>query len=309
MMADARQIIPGTTYFLTRRCSERRYFLRPDGFIVRAFLFILGCALQRYNVSLVACCVMGNHWHAVVVDWDGKLPRFTAMVHRLVAKCTNVFRNRWEAMWASSSYSAIPLHTADDVIDKIVYTLANPVRAGLVAKVEEWPGLLLGPQNGLTIVHQAAKPNRFFRKKSRTIPGATSIQLVKPPPLDHVSEEDYVAWVAGRLSHRVDEVAVELENEDRVVLGAEAVLEVDPNSAPSSWEPKRTLDPKIIARDTALRIQLIAIRQAFLSAYRRARIRWCNGNRRVQFPAGTYLMKHLHRADCASPCIEELLAA
>jgi len=72
-------------------------------------------------VEIHAAVCMCNHWHAVVTDPDAKLPRFLAMTHRLVSKCVNVFRGRWESMWSSERYSAIPLLTADDVLDKIIY--------------------------------------------------------------------------------------------------------------------------------------------------------------------------------------------
>ena len=308
-MADARQILPETTYFFTRRCSERRYFLRPDGFIVKAFLFVLAFALKRYGVDLVACCVMGNHWHAVLVDHHGKLPRFAAMVHRLVAKCTNAFRGRWEAMWSAQRYSAIALHSAEDTIDKIVYTLINPIRASLVATVEDWPGLIIGPHLGLDIVHKADKPNRFFRKKSRTIPTSASFELVKPPTLSDLSDEEYVELIISRLAEREREIAEELENEGRSVMGAEAVLAVDPNSAPSTWEPKRDRNPQVIAQDKALRLRLIQLRLEFLAAYHQARDLWRRGKRRTKFPAGTYWMKHFYRVHCAEHCEHQALAS
>lgn len=306
-MAEARQVVPGTTYFLTRRCSERRYFLRPDGFVTRAFLFILALALKRYGVRLLAACVMGNHWHAVLYDPEGKLPRFAAMVHRLVAKCINCFRGRWEAMWSSERYSAIALHTVDDIIDKVVYTLANPVRAGLVAKADDWPGLLIGPHNTLAATYEAAKPDRFFRKKSRRIPMSACLRPVKEGLIAELSDEDYVGRVADRLAERQREVARELAAEGRDVMGADAVLEVDPNSAPTSWEPKRNLNPRIVARDTALRVRLIALRQAFLEAYAGSRDRWRKGRRQTTFPAGTYWMKQFHGVRAAEPTPVELL--
>jgi hypothetical protein len=35
------------------------------------------------------------------------------------------------------------LSEAQDVIDKIVYTVCNPVAAELVAKADQWPGLVV----------------------------------------------------------------------------------------------------------------------------------------------------------------------
>ena len=135
---------------------------------------------------------MSNHWHAVVYDPEGKLPRFCAWVHLMVAKVTNAFRGRWENMWAAEKYSAIPLHTLEDVIGEIAYTVLNPTEAGAVDHPDKWPGLLLSPHTGLETTHSAAKPNKFFRKKSRKIPGRSSLKLIKPPHAAHLTDEEYV---------------------------------------------------------------------------------------------------------------------
>ena len=308
-MSKARQVLPGTTYFLTRRCSERRFFLRPDGFIVKAFLFVLAMAAKRYGVEIHCAVTMSDHWHAVVTDVHAKLPRFVGFVHLLVAKCVNVFRGRWENMWSSERYSAIPLHSADDVLDKIVYCLANPVRAEQVPTADQWPGLLLGPHHGLDKAYGATKPNRFFRKKSRRIPGYARILLTKPAVLAHLSDDEYVELVAQRLAEREAEIAAELDSEGREFAGIETVMNRDPFSTAKSWEAKRVRDPQVAARDKELRIHLIEARQAFLEDYQRARDKWRRGRRRTAFPAGTYWMRVFFNVRCAQPTEEPVLIA
>lgn len=297
-MSKARQVLPGTTYFLTRRCSERRFFLRPDGFIVRAFLFVLAMAAKRYGVEIHTAVVMSDHWHAILTDVDAKLPRFVGYVHRLVAKCVNVFRGRWENMWASEPYSAIPLHSAEDVLDKLVYCLANPVSAGQLPEADQWPGLLLGPHNGLEHTYGAKKPNRFFRKKSRKIPGYAQLQLTKPEVFTHLSDDEYVELVAQRLADREAEVVAEFAAEGREFAGVEAVMNRDPFSCATSGEAKRVLNPQVAARDKELRIHLIQAHQAFLEDYERARDAWRRGKRRTLFPAGTYWMRVFFNVRC-----------
>ena len=36
-MSHARRVLPGTTYLVTRRCSERRFFLRPDALVNQVY--------------------------------------------------------------------------------------------------------------------------------------------------------------------------------------------------------------------------------------------------------------------------------
>ena len=76
-MTMPRQILPGSTWLVTRRCSERRFFSRPDRFVVRAFLYCLGYAARLFGVQLHGFVVLSNHWHAVVTDPRAVLPRDT----------------------------------------------------------------------------------------------------------------------------------------------------------------------------------------------------------------------------------------
>ena len=49
-MTLARQVVPGREYMIARRCSERRFFLRPDAETDNAFIYCLALAAIRANV-------------------------------------------------------------------------------------------------------------------------------------------------------------------------------------------------------------------------------------------------------------------
>jgi REP element-mobilizing transposase RayT len=48
---------------ITRRCSERRFFLRPDALVTQIFLYCLGTAAAMFGVQLHAFVAMSNHYH------------------------------------------------------------------------------------------------------------------------------------------------------------------------------------------------------------------------------------------------------
>ena len=72
-MTQPRQILPGTTYFVTRRCAEQRFFLKPSPLTIQIFSFCVGMAAKLHNIEIHAACTMSNHWHAVLTDTDGNL--------------------------------------------------------------------------------------------------------------------------------------------------------------------------------------------------------------------------------------------
>ena len=57
-----------------------------------------------------------------------------------IAKCMNVVLGRWGVFWEPESYSGVQLIEDQDVLEKMLYTLVNPVEAGLVRWGDEWPG-------------------------------------------------------------------------------------------------------------------------------------------------------------------------
>jgi putative transposase len=62
-MTAPRQVLPGTTYLVTRRCSQRQFLLRPSRQTNQLFGFLLAVAAQRFHVDVHAFCVMSNHVH------------------------------------------------------------------------------------------------------------------------------------------------------------------------------------------------------------------------------------------------------
>ncbi|ABS26525.1 protein of unknown function DUF1568 [Anaeromyxobacter sp. Fw109-5] len=118
-MTAPRQVLPGTTYLVTRRCAQRQFLLRPSAVVNEVFLYVLAVAAERFGVLVHAFCVLSNHFHLVVTDPDAQLPAFEQYLDSLVARALNASLGRWEAFWAPSSYSAVALVSPEDVLDSL----------------------------------------------------------------------------------------------------------------------------------------------------------------------------------------------
>ena len=64
-MTAPRQRLRGSTYLVTRRTSQRQFFLRPSEHTNQTFAFLLAVATQLYGVQLHAYCVLSNHCYGV----------------------------------------------------------------------------------------------------------------------------------------------------------------------------------------------------------------------------------------------------
>lgn len=292
-----RRVLPGTTSFVTRRCSERRFFLRPSRATNEIVLYVLAVMAQRYQVLVHAFCVLSNHLHLVVTDVEGRLPDFMRDLNSLVARAVNASLGRFEGFWADDgSYSAVEPLTSSDVLGKIAYVLANPVAAGLVKGGADWPGLWSAPEQIGTTKLIVRKPKRFFDPKGY-LPEAVELELTVPPGF--ASAEEFRAQLTAELRALEEEAQRKIAAEGRRFLGAARVLAQNPFARPSPGEPRFELKPRIAARNKWKRIEGLLRLRSWEQQYQAARTRWCAGVRDVLFPAGTWLMRVLHGAQCA----------
>jgi REP element-mobilizing transposase RayT len=290
-MTDPRQVIPGATYLVTRRCTQRHFLLKPCKIVNEVFLYVLALAAERYDVRIHAFCVLSNHCHIVLSDPHARLPAFQQYLDGLVAKALNAFYGRWENFWAPDTYSAVKLGSTGDILDKITYVLANPVAAGLVRHGRQWPGLWSAPEQlGTTI--EVCRPQHFFNAKG-TLPEKASLKLSRPPGFQ--STDALRKALADALAEREQQAARERNGG---FLGVAKVLAQDPAGRPRTAEPRRGLNPRVGAHDKWKRIELLQCLVDFLRAYRNAWLARRQGRMKTVFPYGTYQLRVLHGAPC-----------
>jgi REP element-mobilizing transposase RayT len=288
-MTLPRDIHPGRVYMLSRRCVQRQFLLRPDDITNEIFLYCLAVSAERFNIGIIAVTAMSNHYHAVVHDPDAVLPRFLELFHVLMARALNSHRNRWENFWAAEQANFNYCVEQGDVLDKTVYTLANPVSANLVDKVANWPGVSsMGWLDGKAI--QVQRPRRFFSSRG-SMPRSVSLKLIVPPRYDG----DRTTWadeVRARVADAEQSAAAYRAKTGTKVVGRKNILAASPYDRPRTEEIRRTLRPLIAAKNPCARISAIRALQEFRRLYRKARAAFCAGLRDVLFPKGTFGLLH-----------------
>ena len=130
-----RQVLPRQFYLITRRCVQRQFLLRPDAATNNAFLYCLIHAALRSEIDVMLPCAMSNHYHVVIYDRVGRYPEFIEHFHKLQARSQNALHGRWENLWSSEQTCVVQLVDREAVMDKLVYTAANPVADHLVDRV------------------------------------------------------------------------------------------------------------------------------------------------------------------------------
>jgi REP element-mobilizing transposase RayT len=285
----------GTTYMITRRCSERRFFLQPTPLVSQVYGYLLAVAGARTGVLLHAVCVQGNHTHVIATDPDKRIPAFYEYLHGLVARHLNASRGRWEAMWASEETTRVRLEDVGAVIDETVYTLCNPVSSHLVERASDWPGLRMWWADEPVVIE---RPEGFFSDDT-SLPDEVTLRFVPPLALAGLDGDDGVGRLRRALDEREDQIRRKAFVLKRSFLGLRALADQHWSESPESFARRRGLRPRVATKNKWRRIAAIQRDRAFVATYAACRERWLAGDRDIEWPPGTYKMRVVHRAACA----------
>ena len=132
----ARNVFPGIPHHITQRGNRREdiFFSEEDRLI---YLQWLAEYCQKHKVEILAYCLMTNHIHLILKpsNEDG-LQRVLKPLHMRYAQRVNK-ANGWKGhLWQGRFFSS----ALDESYtwSAIRYVERNPVRAGMVAKAEEY---------------------------------------------------------------------------------------------------------------------------------------------------------------------------
>jgi len=282
-MRPLRHLPPNTSWFVTSRCLQAQYLLRPDEQMTKRFGYWLGRALKRYpGIELFAAVQMSNHFHLVLKDASSELASFMGYFEANLAKAVNQLRKRSGTVF-HRRYSAEPILDEAAFDDRILYTVMNPVRAGLVRTHERWPGVLLWAKNEPTThVFQWFDEAKHDRHRKLRILHPIQEYLRKT----NINVASFPNEEALRCAIKEEEERTRQVRKGLGVLGIRKILKQDPCSAPDS--PKKSPRPKchttcdVLRR--AFREQMTALRDAYCevsAAFRR-------GNSNAAFPIHTF---------------------
>ena len=128
---------PGAIYHVTTR-GDRHEQIFADDDDRRRLLDVIAKGVLRLKAEVLAFCLMGNHYHLVVRTGQANLSRlmrhingeYTQAFNRRHVLCGHLFQGRFKAILVDSESYFMELCR---------YVELNPVRAGLVRSVDEWP--------------------------------------------------------------------------------------------------------------------------------------------------------------------------
>ena len=283
---------------VTRRVAQRQFLLKPTPESKDSVRYCFHRAAKVYGIEIHALTVLDNHYHAILTDCHGELPKFMAWVDREIAHCVNEIYDRSENLWSVDHYSSVVLHDAEAVIGKLEYLFCNVVAALLVRDYRDWHGVRSTPADWDGRVQKAVRPKvRFSQRDKRW--AEVEVRYTIPPALRDRDPDELIAEMQRRIEARQREIVAEAKRNGRSFVGTARLEKLSPFDYPKSPRKKGKLNPTFAAGTPEGQRRARAMLKHFRSAYREALSKWRNGQSCV-FPAGCYWLARFANV-CVAP--------
>jgi hypothetical protein len=125
------------------------------------------------------------------------------------------------------------------------------------------------------------------------MPKEALLELARPPGFGDMDDDALAAIIEQAVLRREAHFRDKHRREGRAFLGRRQIRKQSVFDAPASSAPRRTMSPRVAAKNKWRRIEVLQRLDAFLNDHRAALAMWRAGFRDVVFPRGTYAMRQL----------------
>ena len=280
-------------YFVTNRCFQAQFLLRPSKRVNAIILGLLAKYAEEYDIEIFGFVFMSNHFHLLLRARKLNLSRFMGVFQSVLTRELNRLFDRDDTIFPRRFTSPEVLDD-ESMWEKMHYMMNNPCLSNLVDHPDKWPGISSWQ------IHKSGEPmvgrvlnreklRRLRRKDPNThVSEAYDFYVLDTTPLPlqeglERSEQDQ------RLVDMVEERAEELQRQRKEAgipcVGAEAIKSQHWSHTPDS--PKKSNCPLCICADPITRKEHRKAYRATLDRYRKAMSRYRANKANPGFPPGT----------------------
>ena len=136
MSRPLRLEFPDALYHLTSR-GDRREDIYEDDVDRRTFLDVLSSVIGQFNWTCYAYCLMSNHYHLLIQTPDANLSKGMRQLNGVYTQAYNRRHNKTGHLF-QGRYKSILVDEDNYLLELSRYIVLNPVRAGMVKRVDQW---------------------------------------------------------------------------------------------------------------------------------------------------------------------------
>jgi hypothetical protein len=277
---------------VTSRYRDSRLYTPPDPIIVAAFLTIVAKFAKKYDICILAFCLMGSHDHLIPIDRypdrPSKVPLFKQQVHAAMGKFLQYYWDLPDDPVYSTRVAGqlFPILDLERLFEKIAYVEVNPLEAGLVDSIDELPAGTVSTRSMMYESLKVKRPDVWFR--ANRWDEEAEIKLEVPEwylEREGLTLEEFYERSKQEVTREKMRIAAERRKSGLKALGLKRLLEATPYEARK--DERSTERVLFTGNDPATNARHWVRYRRFLRAYRRAKESVQNGNRDALFPYGT----------------------
>ncbi len=284
------------------KCVDDQFHLAPTPEARMLIMLFLAKMQELHDVEIIGFVFMGNHFHLIVRLRGTRLAEVMQNFKAGLAKAMNKVLGRRGTFWMER-YDDDALLDDAAIATKLHYLHANPLRAHLVERIEDFPGVSSWQAyaknlDSLTETYfdEAAWRQAGSHEAERAdFTRTATVKIGRPPSWHGLSvRERRAATNACVATMRREErtMAAERERARTTVPSPSSIVTRDPRSRPQ--RPKRAPKRKWASGTPE---QVAAFREAYremLVVYRAASLRFRETGVLGPFPEGTYPPRIMH---------------
>jgi putative transposase len=310
-----RIVVRGGTYAVTRRCVCRKAFLgwwHPE--VDDVFFWCLALMARKCGVCLHHAVRVGSHYHLTFTLTRPNLGDFLQRLNHQLSCALNKLLEREghespRELFDARGTHAMRLMDAEAQLAHIVYERGNVVDAGLAETCDGVPGrtLDMGLWKGAGVALK--RPTVHFP------PGEEVLRLEAPPLLYRAFGGDLDALVHHERKLEEEAARAIRARRKRRARTPDEVRSIDPWDEPLTPRERRGgrvpsfKTGRVGVAGKEARIRGATEVRSFREMHAAANGRWCEGDRDVSYPHGTYEMRRFHGARVAAPAPDAWVSA
>ena len=282
--------------FGTSKTSKAALWFVNNRKLEQNILAYLAKYQEKYNVTLYAFVMQGNHYHLLAKFNDCNRAAFYRDFNARIAELVRKFAPGFEeGALFSRRYSeqAIPLN--EDVEERFFYCALQPVLAGLCKKISEYPGYnscfdaIQEVERKFTVTDWA-KFNSYKRfNKQVNIEDFQTVHTLKfsrLPGSESLSRKEYRNLLFSKLEEKRKSVVSRI----KTFLGPEKLKRVRPGERPKKTKKSHRFShrPLVLTGCRQAKKQFLEWYFATYASFKKATVKYLLGENGTAFPPRTY---------------------
>ena len=287
--------------FITSRCRNSELWFANNKKLETKILTATAKYSNRYNISLYAFCIEGNHIHQLIHTPDCNRSKYLRDQNSTIARAVPYYVPNYNGgkLWGRRFSSDLVYDNGQDLENWFFYTVLQPVKDGLVDNIFNYReyNCFMDAVSGKKRIFKEVNWKAFNLAKKKN-PKAKpkdyletyTLEYKRIPGYEHLTQAEYKQRMKQELYRRQNALVKAKREKGEDFLGVNRLKQVVPGSLPnnSKTSERYTRRPRVLSVCALRRQQLLDFYFDCLLKYRRASSEYRAGNLNVEFPPGMY---------------------